>query len=142
MRAGHCLIIRFVLNLDDLAVAAGHSVDLSRWRGMFDDLMLDHRGEFPSRKGLAGLDEHQVRHWTPWYRWVILAMLAPAFLSVTAVAEHTHPPPPQLIPLPATRSPGCSPVPPIPGGPLVHLAPPPPVRRPRLPLPPASRSTR
>src|SRR5947207_12030117 len=40
MRGGHCLIIRFVLNLDDRAVAAGHSVDPARWRGMFDDLML------------------------------------------------------------------------------------------------------
>jgi hypothetical protein len=37
---GHCLIIRFVLNLDDLAVAAGHSVDPGRWLGMFDELML------------------------------------------------------------------------------------------------------
>ena len=40
MRDGHCLIIRFVLNLDDLAVAAGHSVDPSRWQGMSDELML------------------------------------------------------------------------------------------------------
>jgi SRSO17 transposase len=54
---------------------------------------------FQAGKGLAGLDEHQVRHWTPWYRWVTLAMLALAFLSVTAAAEHTQPPPPQMIPL-------------------------------------------
>ena len=40
MRGGHCLIIRFVLNLDDLAVAAGPSVGPSRWQGMFDELML------------------------------------------------------------------------------------------------------
>ena len=40
MWGGYCLIIWFVLNLDDLAVAAGHSVGLSCWRGMFDELML------------------------------------------------------------------------------------------------------
>jgi hypothetical protein len=28
------------------------------------------------RKGLAALDEHQVRRWTSGYRWVTLAMLA------------------------------------------------------------------
>jgi hypothetical protein len=27
-------------------------------------------------KGLCGLDEHQVRRWRCWYRWVTLAMLA------------------------------------------------------------------
>jgi hypothetical protein len=54
---------------------------------------------FQAGKGLVGLDEHQVRHWTPWYRWVTLAMLALAFLSVAAAAEHTDPPPPQLIPI-------------------------------------------
>jgi len=40
MGDGHCLIIRFVLNLDDLAVAAGPSVGPSCWRGIFDELML------------------------------------------------------------------------------------------------------
>ena len=28
--------------------------------------------------GLTDLDQHQVRHWTSWYRWVTLAMLAAA----------------------------------------------------------------
>jgi SRSO17 transposase len=51
-------------------------------------------------KGLAALDEHQVRTWTSWHRWTVLAMLAHAFLAVTAAAEHarhrvTH----ELIPL-------------------------------------------
>jgi hypothetical protein len=41
-------------------------------------------------------------------RWVTLAMLALAFLSVTAAAEHAQPPPPGLIPITATRSPGSS----------------------------------
>jgi hypothetical protein len=40
-----------------------------------------------------------VRCWTPWYRWVILAMLALAFLTIAALAEHTQPPPPGLIPV-------------------------------------------
>src|SRR6516225_2196847 len=31
---------------------------------------------FQASKGLTGLDEHQVRRWTSWYRWVTLAMLA------------------------------------------------------------------
>ena len=39
---------------------------------------------FQSGKELAGLDEHQVRTWTSWYRWTVLSMLAHAFLSVMA----------------------------------------------------------
>lgn len=42
---------------------------------------------FQSGKGLAGLDEHQVRRWTSWRRWVTLAMLAHAFLAVTAAHD-------------------------------------------------------
>jgi SRSO17 transposase len=41
---------------------------------------------FQAGKGLAGLDEHQVRRWTSWRRWTILAMLAHAFLAVTAAS--------------------------------------------------------
>jgi SRSO17 transposase len=49
-------------------------------------------------KGLCGLDQHQVRRWRSWYRWVTLAMLAHAFLVVAAVTDHArHPPPPGLI---------------------------------------------
>jgi SRSO17 transposase len=55
---------------------------------------------FQASKGLAGLDEHQVRTWTSWHRWVTLAMVALAFLTVTAATEHaTRPPPPGQIPL-------------------------------------------
>jgi SRSO17 transposase len=55
---------------------------------------------FQAGKGLCGLDQHQVRRWRSWYRWVTLAMLAYAFLVVAAVTEHTrHPPPLGLIPL-------------------------------------------
>lgn len=49
---------------------------------------------FQAGKGLAGLDEHQVRRWTSWHRWVTLAMLAHAFLAVAAAVErryHPHP---------------------------------------------------
>jgi SRSO17 transposase len=54
---------------------------------------------FQAGKGLTGLDEHQVRRWGSWYRWTTLAMLALAFLSITAAIEHTSPPPAGQIPL-------------------------------------------
>jgi SRSO17 transposase len=54
---------------------------------------------FQAGKGLTGLDEHQVRRWDSWYRWTTLAMLALAFLSITAATEHDHPPPADQIPL-------------------------------------------
>jgi len=47
------------------------------------------RGEHQAGKGLAALDEHQVDGWTSWHRWTILAMLAHAFLAVTAAIERT-----------------------------------------------------
>jgi len=54
-------------------------------------------------KGLAGLDEHQVRTWASWHRWVTLAMLAAAFLTIAAATEQARgPAPPGKIPL--TRS--------------------------------------
>jgi SRSO17 transposase len=55
--------------------------------------------DFQAGKGLAALDEHQVRRWTSWYRWVTLAMLGCAFLTIAAAAEHAQPPPAGLIPL-------------------------------------------
>jgi SRSO17 transposase len=54
---------------------------------------------FQAAKGQAGLDEHQVRTWTSWRRWVILSMLAMAFLAVTCANEHTSTPTPHgMIP--------------------------------------------
>lgn len=44
---------------------------------------------FASAKELTGLDEHQVRSWTSWRRWTLLAMLAHAFLSVMALHATT-----------------------------------------------------
>jgi SRSO17 transposase len=50
--------------------------------------------DFQAGKGLAGLDQHQVRRWTSWYRWVTLAMLGCAVLTVAAAAEHARDPQP------------------------------------------------
>src|SRR5215471_19130629 len=49
---------------------------------------------FQASKGLTGLDEHQVRTWTSWQRWVTLAMLGCAFLTIAAATERTHQPQP------------------------------------------------
>jgi len=55
---------------------------------------------FQAGKGLTGLDEHQVRTWTAWHRWVTLAMLALAFLTVAAAIERARrPPSPGMVPL-------------------------------------------
>ena len=55
---------------------------------------------FQASKGLTGLDEHQVRRWTSWYRWTTLAMLAAAFLTIAAATEHaSRPTPADQIPL-------------------------------------------
>jgi SRSO17 transposase len=45
---------------------------------------------FQAGKQLTGLDEHQVRTWTSWHRWVTLAMLAAAALTIAAASEHAH----------------------------------------------------
>jgi hypothetical protein len=42
---------------------------------------------FAGGKELTALDEHQVRCWTSWHRWTILALLAYAFLSVLAATQ-------------------------------------------------------
>ena len=56
---------------------------------------------FAAGKELAALDEHQVRSWTSWHRWTILALLAHAFLSVLAATrpDDSGPHDDQLIPL-------------------------------------------
>lgn len=50
--------------------------------------------DFQAGKGLAGLDQHQVRRWTSWYRWVTLAMPGCALLAAAAAAEHASDPQP------------------------------------------------
>jgi len=54
---------------------------------------------FAGGKELAALDEHQVRGWTSWRRWTVLAMLAHAFLSVLTAAQ----------PAPTTSQPAIDP---------------------------------
>ena len=55
---------------------------------------------FQASKGLAGLDEHQLRRWLPWRRWTLLAMLAYALLAaITAAERDDHPPTHGLIAL-------------------------------------------
>lgn len=55
---------------------------------------------FQSEKGLAGLDEHQVRLYPSWIRWVTLAMLAHAFLAVVRANETArHSTSDDLVPL-------------------------------------------
>ncbi|WP_145926500.1 IS701 family transposase [Amycolatopsis orientalis] len=39
---------------------------------------------FQTGKELTGLDQHQVRTWTSWYRWTTLVMLAHAFLAIAS----------------------------------------------------------
>ncbi|WP_442943408.1 IS701 family transposase [Nocardia sp. NBC_00565] len=42
---------------------------------------------FQAAKDQCGLDHYQVRRWDPWYRHITLAMLAHAFLAVTAATD-------------------------------------------------------
>ena len=54
---------------------------------------------FPTGKGLAGLDEHQVRRYVSWCRWTVLVMLAHADLTVLAAEQPEPPDQVNLIPL-------------------------------------------
>lgn len=54
-------------------------------------------------KNEVGLDHYQVRTWDALHRHITLAMLAHAFLAVTAAHEHIPPDPP---PEPATSTDG------------------------------------
>jgi hypothetical protein len=55
---------------------------------------------FQATKTLTGLDEHQVRRWTSWRRWTLIAILAHALLAAVAAATRARQPPPAgLIPL-------------------------------------------
>ena len=67
-----------VVPLRDLARVAG-----ARWR---------IEESFQAAKQLAGLDEHQVRRWTSWRRWTLIAMTAHALLAVLAASERAHHP--------------------------------------------------
>ena len=98
----HWLLIRRRIGDGELAFYRAHAPHLvplaqlvhvagSRWK--VED-------GFAGGKELTGLDEHQVRSWTSWHRWTILALLAYAFLSVLASqAAAGHSGGGQLIPL-------------------------------------------
>jgi len=59
---------------------------------------------FQAGKGLAGLDEHQVRCWTSWRRWTLLAMIGHALLAVlAATAQAGRPAPAGMIALTANE---------------------------------------
>jgi SRSO17 transposase len=47
---------------------------------------------FRAGKDEVGLDQHQVRTWTSWYRYTTLAMLAHAILAAIAAREHPKTP--------------------------------------------------
>ena len=56
---------------------------------------------FQAGKGEVGLDQHQVRKWTSWYRYTTLVMLAHALLAAIAAHERSQRPDAddELIPL-------------------------------------------
>jgi SRSO17 transposase len=45
---------------------------------------------FRAGKDEVGLDQHQVRKWTSWYRYTTLAMFAHAILAVIAARERAN----------------------------------------------------
>lgn len=52
---------------------------------------------FQTSKGVAGLDQHQVRTWRSWHRWTGLVILALAFLATATAAERADHHDPSLI---------------------------------------------
>lgn len=54
---------------------------------------------FQTGKGQVGLDHYQVRGWTAWHRFITLAMLALAVLTVLAATTQQPDTPPELIAL-------------------------------------------
>ena len=63
------------VQLDQLVRVAG-------WRWTVEE-------SFQTSKGLTGLDQHQVRTWTSWHRWITLFMAAHAFLAVHTATERS-----------------------------------------------------
>ncbi|WP_184729114.1 IS701 family transposase [Saccharopolyspora phatthalungensis] len=46
---------------------------------------------FQTAKGQTGLDQHQVRTWTSWYRWITLVLLAHLFLAILTATARVGP---------------------------------------------------
>jgi hypothetical protein len=68
---------------DPVPLTALVKVAGSRWRA---------EETLQSEKGLAGLDEHQVRRHPSWIRWVTLVLFAHAFLAAVSAEEHARRP--------------------------------------------------
>ena len=102
--ARHWLLIRRNRRTGELAYYRAHCPTQTRLAALVKVAGTRWQIEesFQSGKELSGLDEHQVRRWTSWHRWTVLAMLAHAFLSVmTATAP---PPEPDAGLIPLTRN--------------------------------------
>jgi hypothetical protein len=52
---------------------------------------------FQTGKGCTGLDQHQVRTWTSWYRWTTLVMLGHLLLVAATLTARAQPCPEGLI---------------------------------------------
>jgi SRSO17 transposase len=52
---------------------------------------------FQTSKGCTGLDQHQVRIWTSWYRWTTLVMLGHLLLAAATTIARTAPCPEGLV---------------------------------------------
>ncbi len=68
---------------------------------------------FKEAKGWAGLDEYQVRKWTPWHRWTLFSMLVHLWLALVRSLYH-DPDPDKLglsVPEVARLMGLCSPLP-------------------------------
>jgi hypothetical protein len=106
-------------------------------------------GSLAAGKGLAGLDQHQVRRWRSWYRWTTLVMVARTFLAVLAAAERARRPTTaradradlQRTPAPVRRAARPAHRRSRPPAALVGVAAPTSTPRPRLPRPTTSHPT-
>ncbi|MFJ9107346.1 hypothetical protein [Streptomyces sp. NPDC102283] len=108
---GHHLLVRRNRRTDELAIHRCYSATLVPLSalGQVAGRRWTVEETWQSGKGLAGLEEHQVRRWTSWHRWVTLTMLAHAFLAVVRAGDTS------AIPArtsgyrsPATKSSTCS----------------------------------
>jgi hypothetical protein len=66
---------------------------------------LDVEENFQTGKGCTGLDQHQVRTWTSWYRWTTLVMLGHLLLVAATIIARAAPWPRGSDSLVAQRNP-------------------------------------
>jgi len=92
-RAGHSLLIRRNTTTGELAfyrcwsprpVPLATLVRVAGVRWMVEET-------FQAGKGQVGLDQHQLRQWTGWHRFTVLALLALAFLAACAAGTPPTP---------------------------------------------------